>query len=83
MLVRTTGREAFDPRIDDAWVDLLDLVVAKPQPLDDPWAEVFDEHIGVLDQPTQQVAPTRMLEVARDAALVGIQQQEVERIRAR
>ncbi len=79
-LVRAARPESLDLGVDDAWVDAADLVVAESQPLDHAWPEVLDEHIGLLDELAEQLASARVLQVAGDAALVGVQQQEVEGI---
>ena len=48
--VRAVGAEPLDRGIDDARVELLDRVVAEPEPLHDAGAEVLGDDIGLLDQ---------------------------------
>ena len=57
LLVRAAGAEALDLAIDDAGVDLLDLVIAEAQPLDRAGRHVLDRDIGLLQQPRTISSP--------------------------
>ena len=68
--------------MDDAWVDLSDNVVAEAQPLDAARPQVLDEHVRVRQQPAKQGFAIGVAQVERHARLVGVQQQEVVRVKA-
>src|SRR5438477_5419259 len=59
LLIGTAGAETFDLAVDDAWVDLLDLIITKPQPLDRPGRHVLDRDIGLFEQLLDDLQPAR------------------------
>ena len=76
--IRTVGIEALDLGVDDARVDFAHLVVAEAQALDHTGAEIFDEDIGLFDQPAQDLLALLVLQIAGDAVLVGVEQHEID-----
>ena len=77
LLVRAAGAEALDLAIDDAGVDLLDLVIAEAQPLDRAGRHVLDRDIGLLQQLLDDLEPARRLQVQRHRLLVGVELVEI------
>ena len=80
LLVRAAGAEALDLAIDDAGVDLLDLVIAQAQPLDGAGRHVLDGDIGLLQQTADDLEPARRLEVQGHRFLVGVELMEIPRV---
>jgi hypothetical protein len=74
--------EAFDLRIDDARIDPGHLVVPEPETLDDARSEVLHEYVAVLDQAAQQRLAALVLQIARHAPFVGVEEHEVVRVDA-
>src|SRR4029077_4207393 len=75
--VRAAGAEALDLAVDDPWVELLDHVVAEPQPLDRAWRHILDRHIGFFEQSLDDLERTRRFEVEGDRFLVGVELVEI------
>ncbi len=80
VLVRAAGTEALHLAIDDAGIELLDLIVAKPQPLDGAGRHVLDRDVGLLQQRADDLEPARRLQVQRHRLLVGIELMEIPRV---
>src|SRR4029077_10182276 len=76
-LVRAAGAEALDLAIDDPWVQLLDHVVAEPQPLDRAGRHILDGHVGFLEQGLDDLEGARRFEVEGYRFLVGVELVEV------
>ena len=68
--VRPGLPEAGDPEHHDGGVDLQQLIRSQAPFLQHPGAEVLDHHIGLGDQPAQNVLPLGFAEVQRDGPLV-------------
>ena len=80
LLVRAAGAEALDLAIDDAGVDLLDLVIAQSQTLDRAGRHVLDRDIGLLQQLADDLESARRLEVQCHRLLVRVELVEIPRI---
>src|SRR5205085_12215132 len=76
-LIRAAGAEALDLAVDDAGVDLLDLVITKPQPLDRARRHVLDRDIGLFEQLLDDLQPARRFQIQRQRFLVGVELVEV------
>ncbi len=74
--VRAIGPEPLDRGIDDARIEFLDRVVAEPEPLHDPGAEVLGDDIGLSDHAAGDFLPFVGLQIDDRAALVAVEQQE-------
>ena len=75
--VRAAGAEALDLAIDDAGVDLLDLVIAKPQSLDRARRHVLDRDIGLFQHVADDFEAARRFQVQRQRFLVGVELVEI------
>src|SRR5262249_22868606 len=73
VLVRAAGAEALDLAIDNARIDLPDLVVTKPQPLDGAGRHVLDRDVGLFQQLADDLEPARRFQVQGHRLLVGIE----------
>ena len=74
--VRAVRPEPLDRGIDDARVELLDRVVAEPEPLHDAGAEVLGDDIGLFDHAAGDFLAFVGLQIDDRAALVAVEQQE-------
>src|SRR6266536_2249990 len=77
LLVRTVGAEAFDLRVDDARIELLHLVIGKPEPLDGAGREILDADVRLPQQILDEGKPALGFQIGRDRFLVGVEQQEI------
>ncbi len=80
--VRPIGAEPFDTEVDQRRVDLAQVVVAQPEALQGSQRVVLGEDVHLLDQLQEHRLAALVLEVKRDAALVGVEQDEIKRIDA-
>src|SRR5262249_26169393 len=80
VLVRAAGAEALDLAIDNARIDLPDLVVTKPQPLDGAGRHVLDRDVGLLQQLADDLEPARRFQVQGHRPLVGIELMEIPQV---
>ena len=80
VLVLAPGAEALDLAVDDARIDLLDLVVAEPEALDRSRRHVLDRDVGLLQELADDLEPARRLEVERHRSFVGVEHVEVPRV---
>ena len=71
--------EAADRQHDQAWVELVEALGREAEPVEDPGAEVLDEHVGPLRQPGEDVAAVVGLQVEDDRLLVAVRGEEVGR----
>ena len=55
---------------------LLDVGVTETELVHHPGAEVFDQHVGLLDQAPQHLGAARCLQIERNALLVAVHHQE-------
>ncbi len=78
--VRPVGAEALDRGKDRPRIELLDRVVAEPEPVHDTGAEVLGHDIGLLDQTAGNLLALRALQIDDGAALVAVEQQEKEAV---
>ena len=80
---RGPGRaEAADRAVDQARIELAQLLLADAQLLRHAGPEVLDVHVGRLHQLVQALAVGRLLGVERDAALVAVVGLEVRAVEA-
>src|SRR5437764_1005292 len=70
LLIRAAGSETLDLAVDDAGVELLDLVIAEAQPLDRTGRHVLDCHIRLLQQLPDNFEPARRFQIQRQRFLV-------------
>ena len=75
--VWAAGPETLDLAVDDAGVDLLDLVIAEAQPLDRAGRHVLDRHVSLCQQRLDDFEPARRFEVEGDRLLVGVELVEI------
>ena len=80
--IRAIAAEALDRRVDEARVEVAQHVPAQPEPVHRARPEIFQQHIGLLDDLLEQPLPLLGLEVERQAPLVGVEQQEKEAVGA-
>src|SRR5207245_6491361 len=73
--VWAVGAEALDRGIHRARVQHFYRLVAQPEPLHHPGAEVFGDDIGLPDQAARDVLTLDSLQIDDDAALVAVEQQ--------
>src|SRR5712672_2514606 len=69
--------EARDAAIDDARIDLAQILVVDAEPLLHVRPEILHHHVVLLDQPPEHREPLGRLQVQRDAALVAVQVLEI------
>src|SRR5206468_5097508 len=74
--VGTVGAEALDRGIHRTRVQHLDRLVAQPESLHHPRAEVFGDDIGLRDQAARNILALDSLQIDDDAALVAVEQQK-------
>ena len=70
--VRPLARVAERIGVDDRRIDLLQVLIAQPQPLDRRRPAVMDEEVGVLDQVLQDGDGRGLLEIEAERALVAV-----------
>ena len=75
--VGALGREPLHARVDDAGVEVSHPFPAKAEPLDDARPEVLDEDVRLRDEGLETRPPLLGLEIADEAPLVRVEQQEV------
>ena len=73
---RPESAEALDRGVDQPRAAFAQVRVAEPEAIHRAGREVFQDDVDVLRQRAEQVAALIRLEVERDAALVGVQQNE-------
>src|SRR5271166_3244937 len=78
--IRPIAAEALDRRVDQTRVDLRQNLPAETQPVERPRAEILDHHIRLGDQLFEQLLAASGLQIQRQAALVGVKQQEEEAV---
>ncbi len=78
---RPPRAEPLDGRVDDVRLDRLHRVVGEAEFLEHPVRVVLRDDVGARDQPSQHLAAALLLEVERDRTLVGVEHQEVDRVR--
>ena len=71
------GSEAGVGRVDELWVDLLEVVVAEADRVEVAGAEVFGEDVGVLDQLVDDLDRALGAEVEGHGALAPVERLEV------
>ncbi|MBK7329994.1 MAG: hypothetical protein IPI85_13175 [Dehalococcoidia bacterium] len=76
--VRPRLAERCDRHQDEAAIQLLQLGIAKPQPVHVPRLEGLDDDIGAFGQALEQRPPGGSLDIESDAALVGVVGRPVE-----
>ena len=74
--VGAVGAEALDGGIDQPRIDFLQLLPAKPHPVERARSEILDQHVGAGDQFAEQLLALVGLEVEGQAALVGVEDEE-------
>src|SRR5690606_17751489 len=77
------GSEALDLRIDHARIEAFDPLIPETQLLDDAGSEVLDKDVARLDQRLQKAPAFLGLQVACDALLVCVEQEEIGGIETR
>ena len=82
LAVRAVAAEALDREVDDPRVDLRQRVVAEAELLHGARRLVLGDDVRVLDHVEEHGLALRILEVQRDAPLVGVERQEVARVHA-
>src|SRR5262249_60180786 len=80
--VGAVWREALDLRVDEAGIDGLTALVVDPQPLHAAGTKVLYEDVGIDKQPPEDRSTLGVTQVECDAALVGVEEQEVVRVQA-
>jgi len=73
--------ESLERGHDELRVDLVDLVPTEAELFHVAWADVLYEHV-CLEQVGEDLLAFRVLHVERDRLLVGVELQEVQRVRA-
>src|ERR1051326_4249104 len=76
--VGAAGAKAFDLAVDDARIDLLDLVIAEPQPFDGAGRHVLDRDIGLLEQLLDDFEAARRFQIQRQRFLVRVELVEIQ-----
>src|SRR5205085_12043111 len=64
--------ERSDRRVDDPGVDRLQILVAEPEALHRPHAEIFGDDVDARHELLEELDPLRGLQLERDAELVAI-----------
>ena len=82
MRVGAVAAEALDRRVDQPRVEVAQHVPAEPQPLHRAGAEIFEQHVRLFDDFLEQPLSVVGLQVERQAALVGVEQQEEQAVGA-
>ena len=77
---RAAFAETLHLRVDDTWIDLLNLFITEAEPFDRPRREVLDHHIGFPEQIPDQFETLRRFQICRHGSLIGVQDMEIERI---
>ena len=62
---------AGHPREDEAGVRCAQGLVPEPPFLEDPGPEIFDEHVGLRDQPAEHLLPLRVAQIERNTLFVA------------
>ena len=83
LAVRAVRAEALDGQVDEARIYFAQAIVAEAEAFERAERKIFREHIDLLDQVDEHRAALLALEVERDAAFVGVEQNEVVGIDAR
>src|SRR5262245_53250801 len=83
LAVRAGEPEALDAGHDDARVRGVQPLVVETEFLHHAGSEVLDGDVGPLDPAERQRAPIRVLQVDRDATLVGVEDEEEHRVEPR
>src|SRR3989441_4204379 len=82
LAVGTVGAEALHGEIDQARIQGREGLVAEAHPLHPAGRLVLGHDVGPLDHVEEHGLALRVLEVERDALLVGVEQEEVARVDA-
>src|SRR5579862_8675829 len=69
--------EALDGQVDEPRIYFAQSIVAESETLKRAEREIFRQHVDLLDQVDEHRAALLALEVERDAAFVGVEQNEV------
>src|SRR5271154_7363219 len=80
--VRPVRAEALDGQVDQSRIYFAQSIVTKTETFERAEREILGEHVDLLDQVDEHRAALLALEVERNAAFVGIEQNEVVRIAA-
>src|SRR3984893_1255950 len=83
LTVRAVGPEAFDARVDQTRVERLYRRIVEAQAIEDPWAEILEEHVRSFQKCPEDVLGAGMLEVQGKAPLVGVEREEEEAVGVR
>ena len=78
--VRAERSESLDRAVDDLWVGLLEDIVVEAEPLHLTGAVVLDDDVGLADQLEEYLPAPVVLQVESEAALVGVEYDEVEAV---
>jgi hypothetical protein len=78
--VRPVGAEALDRGVDKSRVDLAQGCVAEPEAIERARPEILHQHVRLGDHLPEQILAGVGLEIQRQAALVGVQDQEEQAV---